>query len=99
MKVKRSQSFVEGLILAQSFYALRAPSRVEFTFLNTVARRKPNQGRADKSAANTQTEKEQKPAQPMPEQLRRFFLCGHFSMHVHWNMTRTQIRHSNSVFL
>jgi hypothetical protein len=81
MQVKPRQPFVERLLLAQGFDALCAPSRVEFTFLNTVARGKPNKGRTENSTANTQTEKEQKPMQRMPEQFRGFFTFDHFNWH------------------
>ncbi len=77
-EVKHRQPFVERLLLAQGFDALRAPSRVEFAFLSTVARRKPHEGRAKNSTAETQAEKEQKPAQRIPEQFRGFFVCDHF---------------------
>jgi hypothetical protein len=51
MEVKRPQSFVGELLLAQSFDALRAPSRIEFTFFNAISRRKAYQGSADQSAS------------------------------------------------
>jgi hypothetical protein len=34
--------------------------------LNTVARRKPNEGRAEKSAADSQAQKKKKPPQGTP---------------------------------
>jgi hypothetical protein len=78
MEVKQWQAFVDRLLLAQGFDALRAPARVEFTFLNTVAGRKPNEGRTEKGSANTEAEKEQKPARRIPEQFRGFLVFDHF---------------------
>jgi len=89
MPVIRSESFLEHLLLPQSFDALSAPTRVEFTFLNTVARRKPNEGRAEKSTADSQAEKEKKPPQGVPRQFRGFFVFDHFPS----KFARTALRH------
>ncbi len=80
---------MESLFLAQCFDAVRAPAWIEFTFFHTIARRKPNEGRAEQSTADAQTEKEQKLAQGMPEELRGFFVIYHSLS----TFLRTALRH------
>jgi hypothetical protein len=77
MEVVRTQSFPGHLLLSQSFHALRTQSRVEFTFLNTVAGRKPNEGRAEKCTPNPQAEKKQESAQCISEKFSGFFAFDH----------------------
>ena len=87
------------LFLAQGLDALRAPSGVEFTLLNAVTGRKPNEGRAENGTANTKAEKGQKPEESLAKQRRGFFVFDHFLSTFIASGIRAQVRLSNSAFL
>jgi len=75
MEVENWKGFV---FLAEGFYALRAPSRVEITFLDAVSRSKANESGAEKGSGEPYTKQEHKPARQVPEQVRSFFVVDGF---------------------
>ena len=70
---------MEGFLPAQGFDATRAPSWIEFPFLNAESRRKTHQRGANESAEESEADKKQQAPERKPKQAREFFGLNHFS--------------------